>query len=142
LHVPEQQLAPASSPHASPLGKQEPGGSMHRPLSHRPPQQSLSLLHDVPAVRQIVPPQVPALHASEQHEAALSQDEPLDPQKAVQVKLSEGPWGSQRLLQHSLRAEQTAPGAWHVPPGRQKPDSHRLLQQSVGKRHATPSELH
>jgi hypothetical protein len=78
LHIPEQQLAPASATvQASPDPRQVVLESRaHDPLSHDPPQHSASEPHAAPATLQTGPPHVLPLHASEQQSRAVSQCDP------------------------------------------------------------------
>jgi hypothetical protein len=78
LHIPEQQLTPASATaHASPDPRHVVlESSAHDPLLHDPAQHSVSEPHMAPTTLQTDPPQVLPLHASEQQSRAVSQCEP------------------------------------------------------------------
>jgi hypothetical protein len=68
-----QQGGTVSDPlHSSPVGRHSVAESTHVPNddAHSPEQQSLSSVHDPPAMAQSAPPHVPPLQASEQQSAA------------------------------------------------------------------------
>jgi hypothetical protein len=116
--TPEQQYMPVSLPQASPEGRHASGGMAQVPLSHQSEQQPLSSVQLPPMMAQIDPPHWPPLHASEQQSCASSQAEPSSAQKVPHDRLPRAS-GSHRSLQHEERSSQGAPGAEHVPDGRQ-----------------------
>jgi hypothetical protein len=67
---------------------------------------------------QIAPPHWPPLHASEQQSWASLQSAPSSAQKVPHERPPRAS-GSHRSLQHEERSSQGAPGAEHVPDGRQ-----------------------